>query len=108
MLLSLTVVGNIVGGKLNKAKQLNGQAFEKEAQAAALVADNLTAEPTRSVLHRSAAALAIDCGDFSQAQRLIQTGLAGTAPQEIAGELTNLLEEAIALAKNRQGIYLSA
>jgi hypothetical protein len=77
-------------GDVAQADQLLRQAFEKEAQAAALTAHDLNAEPTRSVLHRSAASLAIDCGEFQVAERLIMTALAGEPPQEIAEELKDL------------------
>jgi gamma-glutamyltranspeptidase len=60
-----------VRGGLAQAIQLYQQALDKESQAASLIADKLDAEPTRSVLHRSAASLAIDCGEFRTAERLI-------------------------------------
>lgn len=66
------------------------QAFELEVQAAKAVEDDLTAEPTRSVLHRSAATLAYDCGEYREAERLIAVGLAGNPPYEIAQELREL------------------
>jgi hypothetical protein len=65
-------------------------AFEQESQAAALVMDGVDAEPTRSVLHRSAAALAIDCGELQAAERLIAKALSGNPPAEIAAELKDL------------------
>lgn len=77
-------------GYLEQANQLSRQAFEKESQAAALIANQLDAEPTRSVLHRSAASLAIDCGEFRAAERLIAIALSGNPPQEIAQELKDL------------------
>ncbi len=77
-------------GNLQKAEQLFRQAFEKELLATELVASNLEAEPTRSVLHRSAATLAIDCGDVHTAERLIAIALSGNPPQEIAEELKDL------------------
>jgi hypothetical protein len=77
-------------GDLEQAGLLFRQAFEKETNAATLLADNLSAEPTRSILHRSAASLAIDCGEFQAADRLIATALSGTPPQEIAEELKDL------------------
>ena len=77
-------------GDIEQANQLNWQAFEKEAKAAALLASNLEAEPTRSVLYRSAASLAVDCGEMQTAERLIATALAGNPPQEIAEELKDL------------------
>ncbi|GBE94080.1 hypothetical protein [Nostoc cycadae] len=72
------------------ALQLSKQAFEKERLAAELIVSNLEAEPTCSVLHRSAATLAIDCGEMAAAERLIAIALSGNPPQEIAEELKDL------------------
>lgn len=80
-------------GDVERASQLYRQAFENEAKAAELTAAHLDAEPTRSVLHRSAATLAIDCGEIKTAERLIATALAGNPPQEIAEELKDLFIE---------------
>jgi hypothetical protein len=77
-------------GDLEQADLLFRQAFEKESSAAMLVASDLSAEPTRSVLHRSAASLAVDCGEIQAADRLIATALSGNPPQEIADELKDL------------------
>ena len=82
-------------GDRTQADQLLRQAFAKEAEAAALVTNNLDAEPTRSVLHRSAASLAIECGEFQTAERLIATALTGNPPKEIAEELRALNTYAI-------------
>jgi hypothetical protein len=57
-------------GDRTQADHLLQQAFVKEAEAAALIVNDLNAEPTRSVLHRSAASLAIECGEFQAAERL--------------------------------------
>jgi tetratricopeptide (TPR) repeat protein len=70
------------------------QAFEYEAAAAKLVADT-TIEPTRSVLHRSAATLALDCGEVREAEKLIAAALVGDPPAEIAVELRALLMEVL-------------
>jgi hypothetical protein len=72
------------------ALELSRQAFEKERLAAELTVSNLAAEPTRSVLHRSAATLAIDCGEITTAERLIAVALSGNPPEEIAEELKDL------------------
>jgi hypothetical protein len=82
-----------VGGDLHRASELFRQAFENECKAAELVASDITAEPTRSVLHRSAASLAVDCGEFREAERLVAIALAGNPPDEIANELRDLLEQ---------------
>lgn len=80
-------------GDSEKAKELLRKAFEKEREAARLMVDDHDKEPTRSVLHRSAASLAIDCGDIREAERLISLALAGNPPDEIASELRDLLEQ---------------
>jgi len=49
-------------------------------------------EPTRSVLHRSAATLALECGALCDPERLIAVALSGDPPAEIAEELRDLLE----------------
>jgi len=46
-------------------------AYELESQAAHLAAQKNDSEPTRSILHRSAASLALDCGLSREAERLI-------------------------------------
>src|SRR5205809_161203 len=66
------------------------EALTLEQRAAGLVAPDLALEPTRSVLHRSAAALAIECGELREAERLIAAALAGYPPDEIAEELRDL------------------
>jgi len=80
-------------GNLEKAGQLSRQAFEYEAQAARLVPDESSSEPTRSVLYSSAAWLALDCNEFREAERLVAAGLAGYPPEDIAEELRELFEK---------------
>jgi hypothetical protein len=70
-----------------------GEAFVLEKEAATLVAGELELEPTRSVLHRSAASLAIQIGELREAERLIGAALAGFPPEEIAEELRDLMEQ---------------
>ncbi len=67
------------------------EAFHHERQAAELVAPDFSLEPTRSVLHRSAATLACQCGEYREAERLITTALSGTPPETVAEELRDLL-----------------
>lgn len=94
-------------GATEQAAQLTRQAFEQEAQAAALIASTLDAEPTRSILHRSAASLAIECGEFRAAERLITTALSGNPPPEIAEELKDLfIQINLNQYLKRQGIAL--
>ncbi len=77
-------------GDLQQAGQLFRKAFENEAQAARLVPDLPSSEPTRSILYRSAASLAIDCSEYREAERLIVAGFAGSPPEEIADELREI------------------
>lgn len=77
-----------------KAADLLRRAFEKEAEAANLVSKDISLEPTRSVLHRSAAALALQVNEARLAEKLIAAGLSGEPPEEIAEELRDLLEQA--------------
>ena len=68
-------------------------AYELEAQAANSLLNDLNAEPTRSVLFRSAATLARDCGRYDEAAKLVHRALAGDPPADIASELQDLLEQ---------------
>jgi hypothetical protein len=95
-------------GLIEQAAQLTRQAFEQETQAASLIANTLEAEPTRSVLHRSAASLAIECGELQTAERLITTALSGNPPSEIAEELKDLfIQINLSQYLKRQGINLN-
>src|SRR5579883_2839808 len=73
------------------AAQMFQQAFENERAAAAMALAEQSPEPTLSVLHRSAATLALDCGEYREAERLIARALAGNPPFDIAEELRSLL-----------------
>lgn len=77
-------------GDANGVDIILKQALALEAQAASLVAEDLDSEPTRSVLHRSAATLAVQCGELQQAEKLIAIALAGHPPIDIAEELKDL------------------
>lgn len=52
-------------------------ALDYEVRAADMLRDRHDCEPTRAVLHRSAAWLAIDAGDYDRAVRLAEEGLRG-------------------------------
>jgi hypothetical protein len=77
-------------GDPESAKQHYRHSYDKEAKAARMLAEELDFEPSRSVLYRSAASLAILCGEHDEAEELIATGLAGNPPAEIAEELREL------------------
>jgi hypothetical protein len=80
-------------GALAEANTFFRQALEDERAAAMSVLGDAGAEPTRSILFRSAASLAVDCADLREAERLIGLALSGEPPAEIAGELRDLLEQ---------------
>lgn len=82
-------------GDFKRADELHREAFEKERQAANEVVNRVDLEPTRSVLHRSAASLALICKETREAERLIARALSGDPPTEIADELRDLLEEVL-------------
>lgn len=80
----------------SRARDWFRSAFEKERAAASLLAEARDEEPTRSVLYRSAATLALDCREYDEAERLIAEGLSGTPPAEIACELKDLRQQVLA------------
>lgn len=77
--------------------ELVAKALAEELKAVALCDAGKIPEPTCSVLHRSAAALAIDCRQYRQAEKLAAKALAGEPPPEIAEELRELLTRAQSL-----------
>jgi len=79
-------------GRLDKAKQYFKEAFDIESLTALKLQDRQAVEPTRSILFRSAASLAIECEELREAERMIAYGLTGNPPIEIAEELRDLLE----------------
>jgi hypothetical protein len=76
----------------SRSRELFRVAFEKEREAAEIWTKISGQEPTRSVLYRSAAALAVDCEEYDEAELLIERGLTGSPPDDIAEELRELLE----------------
>lgn len=73
--------------------ELTKAAFVKEKAAAWELFNKIEAEPTRSVLFRSAAWLAFNCGKIREAEQLISAALAGNPPLEILQELRLLYKE---------------
>jgi hypothetical protein len=80
-------------GESRRVDELNRQAYEFEKQAAEIYGINSSEEPTRSVLYRSAASMALECGELKSAQKLIVAGLSGEPPIEIEDELKDLFEQ---------------
>ena len=75
--------------------QLLKTAYEKEKEAAWQLFTKTEAEPTRSVLFRSAAWLAFHCGQAREAEQLISAALAGQPPQSVIQELRTLYKEVL-------------
>lgn len=80
-------------GDEKQAKSLARRAYEYEVQAAELVPDIESAEPTRSILYLSAASFAYQCKEFQAAQRLVAKGLSGYPPPKVEQDLKNLFEQ---------------
>jgi len=78
-----------IGGDRSTATSLLEKAAKLEERAALAITDDL--EPTRSVLHRSAAELAFEIGHLHDAERLAARGLGGRPPEPIASELRSLV-----------------
>lgn len=74
----------------DRARGLFRSALEKERTAAEIWESAYNLEPTRSILYRSAAALARDCQDYDEAERLIAKGLAGHPSAFVTQELEEL------------------
>lgn len=79
-------------GDFSNAQAHFRRAFELEREAAQLLIPKTDAEPTRSVLLRSAASLAVKCAEHREAERLVAIALAGNPPAEICEELRDLLD----------------
>jgi hypothetical protein len=84
-------------GDSDESRRLFNQALENEAAAADSVAADYQLEPTRSILHRSAASIALRVGDVQKAKRYVDAGLAGNAPEDIREELTVLRDQILVL-----------
>ena len=82
-------------GDAEKSQELFRKAFELERKAAEQLEGQIETEPSRSVLLRSAATLALDCGEYQEAERLAYLGLRGNPPSKIAAELREVLERAV-------------
>lgn len=80
-------------GNVQKAENLYKEAFINERQAAFDAKEQGQPEPWLSILFRSAASLALQCGELREAERIIAHALSGNPPAEIAAELRELLLE---------------
>jgi hypothetical protein len=81
-------------GNIPESLRLFELAFEAEKQAALLLWSDFENEPTRSILFRSAATLALDCKKYSEAKRIVHMGLSGNPPEGMVDELLEVYERA--------------
>ncbi|MDQ7027329.1 MAG: hypothetical protein Q9P01_02955 [Anaerolineae bacterium] len=81
-------------GDEGKAVPLFREAYELERGVANEIAPT-DLEPSRSVIHRSAATLAVDCGEYREAEKLLLTALLGNPPASIAAKLRELLMQVV-------------
>lgn len=79
--------------KYKEAIALFEKAFALEKGAALSLISDYDREPTRGILFRSAASLALDCKQYRDAEKLVTQGLAGEPTDDIASELRNLYED---------------
>lgn len=102
--MDLALQGDIAAARADgndDACRYYAMAFEKE-QEAALLADFLhNPEPGLSILYRSAASLALQCGKLREAERLVAKALSGNPSSEIATELRDLLHQIYAEADDK-------
>lgn len=81
-------------GEYEKAEQLFSESLQLELDAIEAIERLPYSEPNYSILHRSAATLALDCNDPRTAEKLISKALSHEPPPQIAEELRDLLEQA--------------
>jgi hypothetical protein len=70
-------------------------AFELEQEAAMRLVTKFEAQPTRTVLFRSAATLALNAGLYAEAKKLVYLGLAGNADKMLEEQLNDVLVQAL-------------
>ena len=80
-------------GNTDKASKFFASALEHELAAIDTLDEYI--EPTYSVLHRSAATLALDCKQYRKAEQLAAKALAQEPPGEIAAELRDVLAQSL-------------
>ena len=79
-----------------QAQTLFAQAFDDEVAGIAALEERERVEPWLSVLHRSAATLALDCDLPREAEKIAANALAQDPHPAVADELRDVLEQAIA------------
>jgi hypothetical protein len=92
-------------GRMNR---FLAQALKLECEAADTVADDYGLEPTRSLLHRSAAAMALSSFDTKTARRYVEAAFEGKPPAEVGSELQILSEQITILEAEMKSYTLKA
>jgi len=92
-------------GRMNR---FLAQALKLECEAADTVADDYALEPTRSLLHRSAAAMALSSFDTKTARRYVKAAFEGKPPTEVGSELQILSEQITILEAEVKSYALKA
>jgi hypothetical protein len=69
----------------------NKRALELEEQAVELLAQNGSCEPTLTILRRSAATLALSCGDLDRAERHAAMALLGKGPDALKQDARDVI-----------------
>lgn len=82
-------------GESEQATILTREALRLEAEAADQINRDPSTEPTRSILYRSAAALAYQCGEWEECERLCIRGLIGYPFADTEDELRELRQLAV-------------
>ena len=78
-------------GDTVEAAQLFAKSLELERKALGLLTEQV--EPEYSILHRSAATLALDCGEFRLAEQIASKALAGDPPEHVVWQLRSVVEQ---------------
>ena len=78
-------------GDTVEAAQLFAKSLELERKALGLLTEQV--EPEYSILHRSAATLALDCGEFRLAEQIASKALAGDPPEHVVWQLRSVMEQ---------------
>jgi len=79
-------------GDTGKAKAHFAAAFEAEKKSAMILSDEYEIEPSRSVLFRSAAWLAIKAEKYREAEKMAAFGLSGSPPPPVDKELREVFK----------------
>lgn len=80
-------------GKSGQALEFAREALRLEVEAANRIDRSPESEPTRSILFRSAASIALQARDQNLAERLVIEGLSGYPPPTVYQQLRDLYEE---------------